>query len=119
MNDLSSQPSVAGRVIITIASCLLVVTSPWTLQAFMPEPYFLRTPYQLKIMSTPNGLGQIEHSLLPFFSTIGIELAALLGLAMLGWCFRSVSLAVSYLLAILVMAGITLWRLSEAFRGLM
>jgi hypothetical protein len=70
-------------------------------------------------MSNPNGLGQIERSLLPFYSTIGIELVALLTVAILGWRFRNKAVAVGYLLAIIAMASITLWRLTEAFRGLM
>jgi hypothetical protein len=43
----------------------------------MPEPYFLRTPYQLRIMGTPNGFGQIERSLVPFYGTASLEAVAL------------------------------------------
>jgi hypothetical protein len=70
-------------------------------------------------MSTPNGLGQIEHSLSPFFLTIGAEVAALLAVAALGWLLRSKIVALICLLGIFAMAGVTLWRLSEAFQGLM
>jgi hypothetical protein len=113
-----SQHSVVGRVIIAFATGFWILTSPWTLQAFVPEPYFLRAPYQLRAMSTPNGFGQIECSLLPFFVTIGAEVVVLLVVAVLGWRFRSVAVATVYLLAVLTMAGITLWRLGEAFRGM-
>jgi hypothetical protein len=119
MSEKSSVSATAGRTIIILATGLLVITSPWTLQAFVPEPYFLRTPHQLVIMSTPNGSGSIERSLLPFYAAIGIEILALAAVAALGWCFRIKAVAVVYFAAIVAMAGMTLLRLTEAFRGLM
>jgi hypothetical protein len=117
MNEKSPAPSTTSHAIIILATGLLVISSPWTLQAFVPEPYFLRTPDQLRIMSTPNGFGTVERSLLPFYSTIGIELAALLAVGVIGWRSRNATTAIGYLLAILVMASITLLRLTQEFQG--
>jgi hypothetical protein len=114
----SEQPSEIGRVVVVAATVLLLVSCWWTLQAFMPEPYFLRTPDQLRIMSTPNGLGQIARSLLPFYATAAAEAIALGALAVFAWFSRTALPAICYLSAVIVMAVITLVRLAEAFRGL-
>jgi len=118
MSEPTPEPAVPARVMIVLTTGLLVISSPWILQAFVPEPYFLRTPEQLKIMSTPNGFGQIERSPIPFYSTVGIETVALLSVAVLGWLSRSKTVALAYLLAVLSMASITLWRVSAVFREL-
>lgn len=78
MNETKIKDSSACCAIIIFATTFWVLTSPWTLQAFLPEPYFLRLPYQLIAMSTPNGLGQIERSLWPFYFAIVAEVAGLL-----------------------------------------
>src|SRR5690348_9516438 len=116
MNNNPSPDSVPARIITFIATGLLILSSPWTLQAFVPEPYFLRTPEQLRVMSTPNGFGQIERSLLPFYSVVGGELLALLLVAAVAWRSGSVAVSLAYLLAVIAMAGVTLWRLSEAIQ---
>ncbi len=104
-------------MITGLATGFWIVTSPWTLQAFVPEPYFLRTLDQLNTMSTPNGLGVIECSLSPFFLSLGTEAGVLLGFAFLAWCLKNLLLAILYLLGVLAMAGITLWRLGQGFNG--
>jgi hypothetical protein len=116
MSETRSQPPIAGRVIIGVATVFWILTSPWTLQAFVPKPYFLLTPHQLRLLSepsTPNGYNHIERSLSPFFIIIGVEVAVLLTVAVLGWRLRSARFAGVYLFAVLTMAGITLWRLSQ------
>jgi hypothetical protein len=117
MSDKASQFPGTCRAVIMFASFLLLVSSPWTLQAFVPEVYFLRTPDQLRLMSTPNGLGQIERSLFPFYLSIGFELVVLLTLAIVAWFTRRVVATVCYVLAIVGMAGITFLRLSQEFQG--
>jgi hypothetical protein len=107
-----------GRVVVATATVLLVASCWWTLQAFMPEPYLLRTPDQLRTMSTPNGLGTIERSLFPFYATATLEIVALGTLAVVAWLSKTATPAVCYLLTIIGMAGITLARLAEAFSGL-
>ena len=111
-------PSEIGRVVVAATTLLLLLSCWWTLQAFMPEPYFLRTPYQLRVMSTPNGLGQIERSLSPFYATAAAEAVALGALALFAWRSRTAVPALCYLCAVIVMAVITLMRVAEAFRGL-
>jgi hypothetical protein len=113
-----AEPSITSRVIVFLTTGLLVFTAPWTLQAFVPEPYFLRSWYQLRVMSTPNGFGQIERSLSPFLVTLSLEIAVLLITAVLAWRFRNIIVATIYLMAVIGMAVITLWRLIEGFQGL-
>ena len=113
-----AHPSQAGRAVVVLGTFLLLISCWWTLQAFMPEPYFLRTPHQLQIMSTPNGLGEIQRSLLPFYATAIFEVAALAGLAVFAWFSKTALPAVCYLLVIIGMAAITLGRVAEAFSGL-
>jgi hypothetical protein len=112
------EPSITSRVIVFLTTGLLVFTAPWTLQAFIPEPYFLRSWYQLRVMSTPNGFGQIERSLSPFFVTLALEVSVLLIMAVLAWRFRNATIATIYVAAVIGMALITLWRLIEGFQGL-
>ena len=83
--DHSARHSDLGRIIVVITSLLLVVSCWWTLQAFVPEPYFLRTPLQLKTMNTPNGFGQVERSLLPLYATAAVEVTGLVILAVFAW----------------------------------
>ena len=111
-------PTLGTRHLLVIMATLLLVASCfWTLQAFIPEPYFLRTVRQLRIMSTPNGFGQIECSLAPFYGTIVFELLGLAALAVWAWRSRTVIIALCYLFAILGMASITLYRLHSAMTG--
>lgn len=110
--------SEVGRIIVVGTSALLLISCWWTLQAFMPEPYFLRAPYQLRIMSTPNGFVQIERSLFPFYATAAVETLALGGFALFAWFSRTAWPALCYLFAVIGMAAITLARVVEAFRGL-
>jgi hypothetical protein len=107
-----------GRLLVVLTTALLLVSYWWTLQAFVPEPYFLRTPDQLRIMSTPNGFGQIEQSLAPFYATVAVETVALAILAVLAWFSKTAKPALCYLCAVFGMAAITLARLAEAFKGL-
>ncbi len=116
MNKNPPPDSVPARIVTFVATGLLLLSSPWTLQAFVPEPYFLRLPHQLRAMSTPNGFGQIERSLAPFYLVVAVELLALLAVAAVAWRSRSVRVSLAYLLAVIAMAGVTLWRLSEAIK---
>jgi hypothetical protein len=112
------RPSKPGRIVVAATTALLLLSCWWTLQAFMPEPYFLRTPYQLRAMSTPNSVGQIERSLFPFYATATVEAVALGGLALFAWFSRTAVPALCYLLVVVGMAALTLGRAAEAFRGL-
>ena len=110
-------PSGVGRSVVIMTTLLLVISCWWTLQAFVPEPYFLRTPYQLEVMITPNGFGQIERSLLPFYVTAVAEAVGLGVLAVFSWFSTNTKPALCYLFAVLGMAIVTLLRLTEAFKG--
>lgn len=114
----SERHSDLGRVAVVATTALLLLSCWWTLQAFMPEPYFLRTPYQLRVMSTPNGVGEIQRSLLPFYATAMLESVALGALAIFAWFSKTTWPALCYLIVVVGMAGITLSRVAEAFRGL-
>jgi len=116
--DRNAQFFGIGRLLVVLTTALLLGSCWWTLQAFVPEPYFLRTPDQLRVMSTPNGLGQIERSLLPFYATATVEVVALAILALFAWFSKTAKPALCYLCAVLGMAAITYARLAEAFKGL-
>lgn len=117
MNE-GAHHSELGRIVVVATTVLLLISCWWTLQAFIPEPYFLRTPYQLRVMSTPNGLGQIGRSLFSFYATAISEAVALGSVAIFGWFSRTAMPAFCYLLGIISMAAITLERVAGAFRGL-
>jgi hypothetical protein len=118
VSETISKNSNTSRILVVLTTVFWLLTSPWTLQTFVPEPYFLRTLYQLKIMSTPNGSGQIEYSLSPLFLTIGGEALGLLIIAALCWRLRITAAAMIYLAIVIMMAGMTLLRLANEFRGL-
>jgi hypothetical protein len=109
MSDTAPKDVSACRLIVFFAMSFWVLTSPWTLQAFVPEPYFIRSLHQLREMNT---------SLSLFYLTIGAEVAVLLIQGALVWGSRSTGLALMYLLAVIAMAGITLWRLYDALSGI-
>jgi hypothetical protein len=93
-----------GRIVVAITTTLVVATCWWTLQAFVPEPYFMRTPGHLREMS---------RSLVPLFATAALEAMALGALAVCAWFSKTAKPALGYLLVAIGMAVVTLVRLTN------
>ena len=111
-----------SRALITLfigfATLLLYVTRSWTLQAFVPEPYFLRAPDQLEDLARSGVSSGGPAPLEAVHFAIGGELAILACLALAAVIFARPGLAVVYLFVIIGLALITLLRLGAAFRGI-
>ena len=103
---------------VTVISLMAFLSRSWTLQAFVPEPYFLRGPVRLQEISGQRTPPEFRHSLAPLYAAILIEWVVLAVIAVAAIWFASRQLALAYLLVVVGMAFLTLLRLSTDLGGI-
>jgi hypothetical protein len=102
---------------VTIISLMALLSRSWTLQAFVPEPYFLRGPVRLQEISDERTPPEFR-GLAPLYAIILIEWVVLAVIAVAAIWFASRQLTLAYLLVVVGMAFLTLLRLSTALGGI-
>ena len=110
-------PRIIIGMIIGCVSMVVFITRSWTLQAFVPEPYFLRTATQLQELSSEGTPPDIRRSLEPLNFVITTEIIILAAIAVIAIFYASRWLTVAYVFTAIGMALITFLRLTEAIHG--